>query len=123
MLVVKTFLAPSKIPNAGIGLFAGENIAKGQSVAITTSNTYDVFSDEEFETSDPHFQNFLSEFSCYKDGVWILEKDNEKFVNHSRTPNLTADGIASKDIQKGEEFTYDYREIDDLVNLNPPHWL
>lgn len=123
MLVIKTFLSQSKIFGAGTGLFSAQNVKKGDPVAISEPGTYLTFTDEEFQIADQHFKNFLTDYACYKDGVWILEKDNEKFINHSRNPNLTPSGFARRDISSGEELTYDYREVDDLIKKFPPSWL
>ena len=38
--------------------------------------------------------------------------DFEKFKNHSNNPNISFGGVATRDIAKGEELTYDYRKID-----------
>jgi hypothetical protein len=123
MLVIKTFLSQSKIFGAGAGLFSSQNVKKGEPVAISIPGTYFTFTEEEFQAADPDFKNFLTDYSCCKDGVWILEKDNEKFINHSRNPNLTPAGFARRDIEAGEELTYDYREVDDLIEKFPPPWL
>ena len=34
--------------------------------------------------------------------------DFEKFKNHSNNPNISYEGVATRDIAKGEELTYDY---------------
>lgn len=123
MLVVKTFLATSKMPNAGIGLFAAQNIESGQKVAMKDSKFQQFFTEEEFENASEEFKNFLSDYGCHRNGVWILEKDNEKYINHSRNPNLSMTGEALRDIKAGEELKYDYRQIDDRIEQNPPSWL
>ena len=123
MLLIKTYLKKSRIPGAGVGLFCGERVRAGQAVALSVPGTYQVFTDEEYNGFDPEFKNFVTNYSCYKDGTWILESDNEKFVNHSRNPNLNPDGIARRDIFPGDELTYDYREVDDLVKIDPPEWI
>ena len=61
---------------------------------------------------------------CYidkeKPDIYILCFDNARFMNHSKEPSTTngfsyevyAD-VATRDIQEGEELTYDY-ELEDL---------
>ena len=36
----------------------------------------------------------------------------EKFKNHSDNPNISYEGVATRDIAKGEELTYAYKKID-----------
>ena len=38
--------------------------------------------------------------------------DFEKFKNHSNNPNISFGGVATRNIAKGEELTYDYKKID-----------
>ena len=123
MIVVKTKIEPSKIPNAGNGLFAAQAIPVGMAVAIKQAGTYDSYTQKEFECFDEKFKNFIQDFGCLKSGVWRVDKGRDKFINHSRSPNLTFDGVARRNIAPGEELTYDYREIDDNMFLNPPDWL
>lgn len=123
VIVVKTKIDLSNIPNAGNGLFAAQAIPAGMSVATREPGTYHTYSQKEFESFDAKFKNFIQDFGCLKDGVWRVDKGREKFINHSRSPNLTFDGVARKNIYPGEELTYDYREIDDNMFLNPPPWL
>lgn len=123
MIVVKTQIELSKIPNAGNGLFASQPIPAGMPVAIKQAGTYDAYSQKEFEGFDEKFKNFVQDFGCLKDGMWRVDKGRDKYINHSRSPNLTFDGVARRNIAPGEELTYDYREIDDNMFLNPPSWL
>lgn len=124
MLTVKTYLNDSKMPNAGVGLFSSEFIPAGARVASDDSEDYEVFTNEEFLRSSIEFQKFLKTYACLnKDGSWVLSRDNAKFVNHSRDPNLSEDGLAARDILPGEEITCDYRKINLHFLENPPVWL
>lgn len=123
VIVVKTKIDLSKIPNAGNGLFAAQAIPVGMAVAIKEPGTYHIYSQEDFEGFEGSFKNFIQDFGCLKNGVWRVDKGRDKLINHSRNPNLTFDGIAKRNIAPGEELTYDYREIDDNMFLNPPEWL
>jgi SET domain-containing protein len=61
-------------------------------------------------------------YESKKTGHVVLCADDARFYNHSKTPNTTGvdlPGIdseqadmATRDIQKGEEITYDYEEGD-----------
>lgn len=123
MLMVKTKVGPSTIRGAGLGLFADEFIPKG-----TTTWRFmpglDIIVPEDIllqlsEASRTSFLNY-----CYVDKFtkhFILCFDNERFINHSKTPNIRqsdveseTDGteIAERDIKKGEEMFCDYEEFD-----------
>lgn len=123
MILVRTKIDLSKIPEAGNGLFTVQPIPAGMLVAMKKPGTYHRFSQKEFESFEEEFKQFLQDFGCLKNGVWTLDKGRDKFINHSRNPNLTFDGVARRNIAPGEELTYDYREIDDNMFLNPPSWL
>ena len=45
------------------------------------------------------------------DDVYV-SLDFEKFKNPSDDPNISYEGVATRDIAKGEELTYDYKKID-----------
>ena len=115
MLLVKTKVLPSPIPDAGLGLFADEDLPAGTKIW------------EEYPVIDIKFDSIeslgLSEESAkqitafsYYDitrKVWILCGDNARFMNHSEDPNCNdlEPGITTtiKDIKKGDELTVDYR--------------
>lgn len=120
MLRVKTYLDKSLIH--GIGVFADENIAKGQIVWQFVPLFDRVLDETEWFTimknGHPLDKNFLRKY-----GFWdlqinkiILSGDNDRFTNHSDNPNTKpneiGDMIAVRDIMKGEEITANYYEID-----------
>lgn len=124
MLAVRTYLSDSKISGAGVGLFSRDPILCGSLVIDRARESYDFFSNNEFLRSSESFKNFLQTYaSLESDGRWVLAKDNEKFMNHSRDPNVDERGYALKDILPGEEITCDYRKTDHFVTQNPPVWL
>lgn len=123
MLKVQTYLSQSKIPFAGIGLFLKNPVKAGHLVCDKRKGTYDVYTDEEVERASHDFGGFIDNFAYHVGGEWRLDKDNEKFINHSRNPNLSHEGLALCDIDSGEELLYDYRQIDDRIAQNPPDWL
>ena len=113
MLLVKTYLDKSTIE--GIGVFANEFIPKGTVIWRFNSHLdrilyeQDTFSKLEWE--------FLNRYAYYDKQLnnWILPADNDRFTNHSDNPNTgpeKEDVIALKDIQKGDEITIDYFNID-----------
>lgn len=126
MLMVKTRLAPS--PIAGIGLFAGEAIAKG-TVTWRFMAGYDrmLTAREIAGIPEPARSSLLDH--AYLDaatGLFVLCIDNARFMNHADDPNTAGvhenggiDGhdVATRDIAEGEELTCDYRIFDANVTL------
>lgn len=111
MLRVRTYIKPSDI--SGFGLFAAEDIPKGK-----TTWQYDpqfdlaVGVDQLQEIPSPGLDDFIKytyfDYSILK---YILCADNQRFINHSNTPNIqsTPDiDIAARDIYAHEELTCDY---------------
>jgi uncharacterized protein len=119
MLLVKTFLAPSKIH--GIGLFAAEHIRKG-TVIWRMNPTIDLELTEEQVASLAESAREQIEKYTYLDlvrGKMVLCGDDARFFNHDDAPNCLdypdRDGgktIAARDIDAGEELTCDYACID-----------
>lgn len=130
MLVVKNFIAPSKIPNAGIGCFSKQYIKKNDIVfqydedldIIVTKEKYDSFSDNKKYFFD-YYASLEKDFSG--NTVLMLSADNSKYINHSDDPNLLCTDlntiVAKNDIIENEELTLDYRTIDEnMKNYNGP---
>jgi SET domain-containing protein len=106
----KTELRPS--PLGGQGLFAKENIKKGELVFIKSGQRLSL---EEAN----RFNKELGVFSIQIDDAVHLGPTNEQevkdtviFINHSCDPNVGVDGsvkfVAMRDIKAGEELFYDY---------------
>jgi uncharacterized protein len=117
MLLVPTFLAPSAIH--GIGLFAAEPIAAGTRV-WRLDPTFDLTVDEvAFAGLAPVAQSLVQRYA-YADPirrVRILCADDARFFNHADDANCRdepgSEGlvtVAVRDIEEGEELTWDYRE-------------
>jgi len=121
--MVHTSLKPSTIPKAGLGLFAAEFIPEG-TVVWRFCPGYDLVipKDDLLRMSEASRRQFLN--YCYFDKNtkhFILCGDNERFINHSKSPNVIQDKedgeiegveIAARDIQKGEELFCDYYAFD-----------
>jgi len=122
MLHVKTYLKKSKIN--GIGVFASEIIFKDQLIwslnpnidKIIDNNIKNISTFTEIET------DFIVKYAYFDKQLqkYILSSDNDKFTNHSFTPNTkpypNGNVFAIKDISKNEELTINYFEIDELAN-------
>ena len=112
-------LKPSTIPNAGIGAFAAEDIAKGVVVASSKGILHTLRHRSEVPDDFIHY--------CIAQGedMWLCPADFNKmecswFINHSSMPNvgLFLEGEYRYlkticEIKKGEELVVDYNELDE----------
>jgi hypothetical protein len=117
MMLVRTYLSNSQIE--GVGIFAAEP-AKAGDIIWRLEPEFDVLLTREQIAAWPaHMENFLEHY-CYphlhQPGVWVLEVDNGRFMNHSNFPNTDFSafyyGKAIRDIAVGEEITCNYYEFD-----------
>lgn len=128
MLVIKNFIAPSKIPNAGMGCFSKQDIKKNDLVFQYDEDLDIVVSKEKYDTfseSKKYFFNYYAslEKDLNGDTVLMLSADNSKYINHSDNPNLVCVDlntvVAKNDIFENDELTLDYRTIDEnMKNYN-----
>ena len=91
----------------GIGIFAKENIKKGEIIAsfegkIISKNEADLLYNGGFD--------YMLQISH---ASFLLLEDDSKYINHSCNPNtgfLNKNGelLSIRDIKKGEEITFDY---------------
>jgi uncharacterized protein len=119
MLLVKTYLAPSRIH--GIGLFAAERIARG-TILWRLHPALDIeLTEAQVEALAGPAQEQVRKYT-YCDhvrGTYVLCGDDARFFNHSDEPNChdhpDAEGgktVAARDIEAGEELTSDYASFD-----------
>lgn len=120
MLRVKAYLADSSVH--GIGLFAAEDITEGTVIWEFHPGADHVYTVGEFTSFmgslDPAGVSFLSSYIYKRNGLFYLLVDNTRFINHSEScPNLTLlddhTEVATRDIEKGEEFLEDYFSLYD----------
>ena len=117
MMLVRTYLSSSAIE--GVGIFAAEPIKAGD-VIWRLEPKFDVFfTESDIEELPPHMQDFIAKYSyphMRKTGIWVLEADNGRFMNHNEAPNTDftgfEEGFAIRDIAQGEEITCNYHEFD-----------
>lgn len=124
MMLVKTYVAPSGIE--GVGVFAGEAIAKGTTLWRFDARFDRTLTIEELEALPEGVRAFLEKYSYphhAEEGIIVLELDNGRFMNHSTEPNTDFSqmdfGYALRDIKAGEELTCDYVEFDPTFALLP----
>lgn len=113
MLLVKTYLDTSKIH--GLGVFAGEPIAKGAKVWHFVEGFDRVWSPKQFAKLPKPAQEFILHHGYRVDGEILLTADHDHHMNHSEHSNTKwSNGfiVATRAIAKGEEITNDYRMLD-----------
>jgi SET domain-containing protein len=116
MLVIKTKLGLSS--KRGIGLFSDQDILKGTVVGLNNDNlgiiryTEKQWEELESNLSEESFKHIkIYTYKNKDDGLYWLNLDNTRFINHSEDPNIAIMGdndTAIKDIKKGEEILIDY---------------
>ncbi len=116
MLRVKAYIAPSGIH--GMGLFAGEPIAKGSVVWGFDPPVDQRFKPEELRGMSGEMKLFLSRYAYSDRGTLVLCGDHARFMNHSPEANCGNDPtrqytLALRDIAQGEELTDNYASMED----------
>ena len=101
----------------GKGLFAGENIKKGEVIRrITGVMKFKVNKNKKDALDNPNWIGVAQD-------QWIDPDKFFKFINHSCDPTAGVKGrficVALRDIKEGEEITFDYStiEADDLWEM------
>lgn len=130
MLLVKTIVKSSSI--AGMGLFADQEIKKGDIVWKYTPETCTIFTQEQFQVLLNSFHKTEREIIRYYLTYTYYQKflngvvfclDDGRFVNHADDPvlagptHLSPDvawqySVALRDIKRGEELTENYNTYD-----------
>ena len=117
MFHIKTLIKKSSLH--GIGLFADENVFKGQNV-YTENQKLDLFlSNKEFSKLSTNEKTTIQHYGYFdmKRNKWHLNFDDIRFCNHDINGNITLqNGIlkAKKNIKKGEVLTQNYGEFEKL---------
>jgi uncharacterized protein len=113
MLIVRTFVAPSKIH--GLGVHAAEDIAAGTLVWEQNPIIDIEITTDQLATLPECAREVALQHSFVDEaGRTILARDNGVFFNHSETPNTIASrtgNVAARDISVGEELTENYRVL------------
>lgn len=122
MYRVKVYVDRSTIH--GLGVFAGENIKKGDVVWEMVRGFDRIYTQAEYDSFPEQARRYLDIYA-YWDGEGIhLCGDQGIYTNHSETPNVGSVAewpdpesdyeYALRDIRKGEEITSDYRVFDEV---------
>jgi len=113
MLTISAIVRKSNI--SGQGLFTNKKIEKG-TVIVKSGEKERYYSLKQFKNFSHRYRKILDKFSYWdkEKGMLVYPLDNSKYINHSCEPNITSKDnvdIATRDIKKGEELTYDYGPI------------
>jgi SET domain-containing protein len=117
-------LKPSTIPDAGIGVFAAEDIIKGAEVFTVVDSPAVLRPKSEVPAE---FEKFCIE---QDDDMYLAPKRFDRmevtwFLNHSYKPNIVRNGDvyhAIRDIKKGEEVIMDYNDIGEPEHLKEDYY-
>lgn len=114
MLLVKTYIATSTIPNAGMGCFANEIILKGTKIWELNPILDRVYTEHNIRMMTDLEAEFVRIYSYKHNGLYFLCVDNARFFNHSETNFNTIDPsdeyatYAARNINIGEEIISNY---------------
>ena len=117
MFLIDTYLDKSKIQ--GVGVFAKENIKKGQLIKEVRPDFEIEFNKDNLPKMPLALAKFINTHAYERElgsKILVMGIDNEKYLNHSKNPSVNDNGIALKDIKIGDEITVDYKDFD--VNIN-----
>ena len=116
MLLIDTYLDKSKIHV--IGVFAKENVKKGEQIKEERPEFEIEFNQENLPRMPLSLAKFIDTHSYERtlsSKILVMGIDNEKYLNHSTDPSVNDDGIALKNISIGDEITINYNDFDDSV--------
>ena len=117
MFLIDTYLDKSKIE--GVGVFAKENVKKGEKIKEVRPEFEIEFDKENLPRMPLALARLIDNYAYEREkesNIVVLGIDNEKYLNHSDDPSVNDDGIALKDIKIGDEITIDYRDFDDSID-------
>jgi SET domain-containing protein len=124
MMLVPTYVAPSKIE--GVGVFAAEDVAEGALIWQLDPDFDRLIHKDDIGKLPRPIQDFVERYSYpypHDPGRLIVEVDNGRFMNHSEAPNTRFDdpdaGFARRAIEAGEELTCNYAEFDPSFEILP----
>ena len=90
MMLVPTFVDKSEID--GVGLFTAEDIPAGTRIWQWDPDFDITLTYDQMETFPKWKQQYFEHYCFEQDGILFYCADNNRFVNHSDTPNAYDDG-------------------------------
>ena len=122
MLLVKTYLAESKIH--GIGCYAAERIPEGTTVWIFDGRIDTLYNEQQLSKLSPPCQEQIRKYAYFDTfyHAFVLCGDDSRFINHSNDPSCLDPHpnivTAARDIEIGEELTSDYSTFTGVTGLH-----
>ena len=127
MMLIPTYVAPSRIE--GVGIFAAEHVPEGALIWRLDPDFDRLLTRDKIATLSPLHQAFCERYGYpypHDPAQLIIELDNGRFMNHSEQPNTRFDdpdaGYARTRIAAGEELTCNYAEFDPSFEILPGRW-
>ena len=114
MLRIPTYLAPSQIPGAGLGLYCRDLVREG-TLVWRLDPGLDVILHR--LPDEPVLRRFIEVYGYMPledPPRWVVCIDDGRFINHADLPNTRDDAettVALRDLQPGTEITSDYRSF------------
>ena len=115
MLLIPTFIADSRIPNAGLGVCCRDAVSAG-TVIWRFVPGLDLIVKSLPE--NPVMRAFIHKYGyrpLSDPAIWIICTDNARFYNHAAQPNCHANAleetVAAYDLEPGTELTEDYQDF------------
>lgn len=118
MLRIETEVKTSSRPELGLGLFTLQDIREGDVIWRFDPGVDVKMSITHAKTLSEPQCNYINKYAWRQDSLLYLSVDNERFINHSYTPNVRcvmteSVTYAARDIKAGEELFTDYSTFDD----------
>ena len=111
-----------KSPVEGVGLIATANLPEG-SVVLTLDPDVVPMTLEEMRALPPVVQRRTY---AYRNHTYILTTDGPEWINHGCDPNTWWENdetlVASREIHRGEEVTFDYGTSEASPWFGTPEW-
>src|SRR3990172_6417462 len=102
MLLVKTVVKPSRIH--GLGLFANQNIKKGEVIWIYNPLIDRRFDEKQLSRLPQHAKKFVIFYSYLNHkNQYVFPGDDARYVNHSDSPNISDVRFVGGKNSSGEE--------------------
>lgn len=124
MLLVKTYVGPSAIE--GVGVFAAEDIKKGQAIYRFDPLFDKLVPRSLMETGPETLASFIKRYGYpynLDPTMFVIDLDHGRYMNHSDAPNTNfqgvTDGYAIRDIKAGEEIVCNYNEFEPDHEMEP----
>ncbi len=124
MLLIPTYVAPSRIE--GVGVFAAEDIPAGTLIWQLDASLDRLLSKDDIAALPEVHQAFVERYGYpypHDPTMTIVELDNGRFMNHSTAPNTNfsdADaGFTRTAVAAHEELTCNYSEFDPSFEILP----